>query len=292
MPETEVKPEDKSVQEEVDALVEPEEVFDPPSLEDDPAPEPDKKVHPLHPGGVRFEQVYAKGKKAERDYLAEHDLRIAAEAKLEALTSKGTTNTVDATKEYEWPELEAFIAQGRITRADAQAHREEVVERRLLRKSEAAAAQKTQVATRSQFLTSNIQEYVQAVPAILTEGSPDRVRLDEEFDFIASVEGVDTSKIDDLTRKRLQLTALRTVYGSVDAITKRSKAVAQPDTHQGLPGGFKPPKSANPDQALLDKLTKEEVAHYNKMFRSGRYPNRWKDVVDELKFVPPARVRR
>ena len=42
----------------------------------------------------------------------------------------------------------------------------------------------------------------------------------------------------------------------------------------------------NPDQALLDKLTQREVAHYNKMIKSGQYKG-WKDVVAELKFVPP-----
>lgn len=241
MPETEVKPEDKVKDENVDELTEPEEVFEAPSLED--SPEPDKKVHPLHPGGVRFEQVYAKGKKAERDYLSERELRIAAEAKLEALSSK--PSQVEAEKEYEWPELEAFISQGRITRADAQAHREQVIEKRLLKKSEAAAAQKSQAANRSQVLNAGIQAYVAAVPAVLTEGSPDRVRLDEEFDFLASVEGVDTVHMDNMTRQRLQLTALRAVYGSIDAITTRSKSITQPDTHQGLPGGSRPTTTKN-----------------------------------------------
>jgi hypothetical protein len=43
----------------------------------------------------------------------------------------------------------------------------------------------------------------------------------------------------------------------------------------------------NPDQTLLDALKPEEVAHYEKMMRAGRYVNGWKDVVEELKFTPP-----
>lgn len=274
----------------VDDLEGPEELVDEdPILEPDDKPaDPKSKVHPLHPGGIRFEQIYAKGKQAERERDQERDKRIAAEAKLEALTN----NTTSGTKEYTRAEIEDFVTQGRISRADAEAYREDVITKNVLKKAKDELNQSTQTLTRGQALQAGITQYVQAVPAIMTEGSEDRIRLDEEFDFLASVEGLDTSKIDDLTRKRLQLTALRGVYGSVDALTKRSASVKQPDTQRELPGGIKPTGVKNPDQALLDGLSKAQVQHYNKMFRAGRYPNKWKDVVEELKYTAPVKARR
>ena len=97
MPEIE-KPVDKVVEPIVDDLDGPEDIIDEdPILDPESVPaDPKNKVNPLSPGGMRFEQVYAKGKQAERDRDHEKELRIAAEAKLEALT-KGTTSTE---KEY------------------------------------------------------------------------------------------------------------------------------------------------------------------------------------------------
>ena len=284
---------EKKVEDVVDELEGPEEVRNiEPVLEPEntPALKPGVGVHPLQPGGRRFEQIYAESKQAKRDLAREHDLRIAAEAKLEALNRTPSEKT-DQNVEYTWPQLEEFITQGRITRADAEAHREQVIEHRLSSKIKGDFTKESQTVKRSQALQTSIAEYVTAVPAILTEGSDERVRLDEEFDFLASVQGIDTSKIDDTTRKALQLTALRTVYGSVAGLQKRA---VQPktETHQGIPGGSRPAPHANPDQALLDGLTKPQVEHYNKMFRAGRYPGGWKDVVAELKFEAPKRVRK
>jgi hypothetical protein len=287
----EVKPEDKKPVDNVsDPLEGPHDEVDP-LLEPEGAPDvPPAKVHPLTPGGRRFEQVYAEGKQAKRDLAKERDLRIAAEAKLEVLGGKKASETAGDT-EYSWSQLEEFITQGRITRADAEAHREQVIEKRLSSKIKGDFTKEQSTVTRGQALQASIAQYIDAVPAIMTEGSEDRIRLDEEFEFLASVQGVDSSNLDDATRRALQLTALRTVYGSVDALAKRT---VQPrtETHQGLPGGVRPKPSTNPDQTLLDGLSKAQVAHYTKMLSAGRYPGGWKDVVAELKFAPPVRVRR
>jgi len=289
MPVTEQKPEDKEVQnEEVDELEAPNEVIDPePLLEPEGAPDPDPKKgavpHPLTPGGRRFEQVYAESKQAKRDLVQERELRIAAEAKLSVLEHKGPATSTGDDPEYDWPQLEEFIQQGRITRADAQAHREKVIEKRLARSIKGEFTQEVTTANRSQALQVSIQKYIDAIPAIMTEGSDERERLESEFEFLASVQGIDHAKMTDSQRKALQLTALRTVHGPIDSLVKRSEK-PKGETHQGLPGGTRPRPSTNPDQALLDGLTKREVVHYNKMFRAGRYPGGWKDVVAELKF--------
>lgn len=288
MAELETKPEDKSVELPVDGLVAPE-VDEPPLLEPEDEPNVAQRVHPLAPGGKRFEQIYAKGKSAEREA---HDLRdrlLVAEAKIDALTGK--TKAEETKSEYTWSELETFIQQGRITRADAEAHREEVMTRNLTNRVRGDFAAEARQTTREQSLTQTLQDYVAAVPSILEEGSPDRVRLDEEFDFLASVQGFDPAKVDGVQRKALQASALRAVYGPVDSLRKRS-APAKVETTQGLPGGARPAGVVNKDQEVLNKLSKSQVAHYRKMMDAGRYKGGWKDVVSELSYDPKTRTSK
>lgn len=255
--------------------------------EDPPAPAP--RLHPLAPGGKRFEQIYARGKTAEREAQELRERLAVAEAKLEVLTTKPADS--DQKPEYSWAELETFIQQGRITRADAEAHREEVQTRRLTKKVKDEFVSESQQKTRDQVLTQTLQDYVAAVPAILEEGSVDRVRLDEEFDFLASVQGLDPAKVDGVQRKALQASALRAVYGPIDSLKKRS-APAKMDTTQGLPGGARPTVSVSKEQAILNTLTKTQVAHYRKMMDAGRYKGGWKDVVAELSYDPKNRTSK
>jgi hypothetical protein len=122
-------------------------------------------------------------------------------------------------------------------------------------------------------------------------GTPERAKLEAEFEWLASVQGLDADTMTADKRKSLQLTSLRNVYGPIESLTKRS---AQPrvETSQGLPGGIPPRQgSSNPDQKILDNLTKEQVTHYKRMMDRGRYQGGWKDVVTELKFEPPKRGR-
>ncbi len=256
---------------------------EPPVLE----PTPETRVHPLAPGGKRFEQIYAQSKQAQRERDEERDRRIAAEAQLQLLQQPKPNP--DQNKEYTWAELDIMIAQGRITRDDAEAHREQVVERRLAKKLRDDFDQTTRSATREQALTQSIVEYIGVAPALTNPGSPDRQRVDREIEWLARVQGYDLNKIAASDRKSLELTALRTVYGPIESFNKKNQRKVE--TQQEMPGGTPPSGKVNPDQALLDALTPAQVKHYRKMFDSGRYPNKWKDVVDELKYVPGAKAK-
>lgn len=256
--------------------------------EHEPLAQPAGKVHPLQPGGKRFEQVYAQGKQALRELTSERERRIAAEAKLEGLSNRPSQNEPNAEVEYTPAQLEEFIVQGRITRADAVAHREEVLVRKLSSKIKDDFTRETTSASRSQALSQGIAGYVEVAPAIMEVGSDERMRLDQEFDWLVNVSGNDASKLNDVQRKTLQLTALRNVYGPLESLKKRSGS-PRVDRTEGLPGGSPPRQSSNPDQALLDGLSRAQVTHYKKMMETGRYPGKWKDVVEELKFVPKSR---
>lgn len=284
------KPNDnKQEAEHLEPLNEPviKEELETPTLE----PKPDTKTpvpHPLTPGGRRFEQVYAKGKQAEREAEDLRDRLLVAEAKLEMLT-KGQQPAEQADTEYSWEQLEAYIAQGRITRADAEAHRESVIRKNVLKEVDARQDSRTQLLTQTQRLDDTITSYVSAKPEILNEQSAERQRLDEEFDWVASTQGLNPAKLTDVQRKGIQAIALRNVYGPLDSFQR--KATLKTETHQGIGGGDAPPASKNPDQVILDGLTKTQVEHYRKMMKAGRYKGGWKEVVEEIKFVPPARSR-
>lgn len=258
-----------------------------PSL-DEPENSPQLGVpHPLAPGGRRFEQVYAQGKQAQRDAQELRERLVAAEAKIELLSGKSTADDT-ADKEYSWAELETFIQQGRITRADANAHREEVTAKKLEARIKNNFVTETRQATREQTLVQTVQDYLTAVPNAKIEGTPERIRLEEEYEWLASVQGVDLTKVSGAQRAALQVSAFRNVYGSLDSFKQRGNT--RTETSQGISGGSAPStKKANPDQQLLDALTPVQVEHYRKMMRTGRYAGGWKDVVEELKYVPPVR---
>lgn len=286
--EIETPKDDKLESEPVEDLNEPviPEELEPPTLDETPQPKT-PVPHPLTPGGKRFEQVYAKGKQAEREAAELRERLIAAEAKLEILV-KGQQPTTEET-EYTWEQLEGFIASGRITRADAEAHRESVIRKNVLKEVDARQDARTQTLTQTQRLDQTIQSYISAKPEVLNEQSAERQRLDEEFDWVASTQGLNPAKLTDIQRKGIQAIALRNVYGPLDSFQR--KATMKTETHQGVGGGNPPAPSKNPDQAILDGLTKTQVDHYRKMMKAGRYKGGWKDVVDEIKFVPPGRSR-
>lgn len=282
MPELEKKPDAPIQPDPVDELEAPN-VDEAPLLEPDSPPEPEARIHPLAPGGKRFEQIYAIGKQKER----ENEELKARLSQLEAVVASRTPQA-EPDKEHSWAELETFIQQGRITRADAEAYREDIMTRKLAKKVESDFTTKTQLVNRQNVLAQTVQDYVAAVPAIVTAGSAERVRLDEEFDWLASVQGLDPSKVDDAKRLELQATALRNVYGPIDSLRKRS-APARVESHQGIPGGSPPATVPNKDQEILNKLTARQVAHYKKCMTAGRYKGGWKDVVAEIKFDPKTR---
>ena len=292
MPDIEDKePENKEKPNETtDNLDTPEEdapLLEPEGQPDDVSNEDNRRVHPLSKGGIRFEQIYAKGKQAERDLVESQTKLKAAEARIAELEGKTTNETT----EYSWAQLEEFIAQGRITRADAEAHREAVITKRVLNNVKTDVTKESAETTRNNALQSHINTYLEAIPEIKKEGTDARERVEEEFAFQASIHGFDVDKLTDVQRRQLQLSALRAVHGPIDAVTKRERTV-RTETHQGLPGGARPASRVNPDQEILNKLTKREVAHYTNMMKNGRYPKGWSDVVAEIKFDPKTALQK
>lgn len=256
-----------------------------PNLEAPKGEEGNTSPHPLQEGGRRFEQVYAQKKQTERELADERDKRIRLEAQLELL-KKGETETAQV---YTWEQLNPMIASGQITMTQAQAHREAVLRQEIKQEVTREYRNETSALTKEQTLGQEIFSYIQSAPNLKNQDDPVRQKLDDEFDYLVELHGHDASKMTPVQRKTLELTALRTVLGPRESLTKRMAPME--DTHQGLPrgGGNQRPSNVNPDQKLLDALTPREVAHYNRAIKRGHYADGWKGVVAELKFQRPTR---
>ena len=280
-------------QESVDSITDPTAGEPAPQLEaNEPLNEPasSQAPNPLSPGGQRFEQVYARSKQAERALAEERSKREALEARLNALETRQPANPAETT-EYTPAQLEAFIAENRITRADAAEYTQKQILKKATEAAKAEFQQEFQATDRIGKLTQGIAEYVQSVPAITNKDSAERQRLEEEFEWLASVQGVQVDKLKPADKKALELTALRNVFGSIDTVKKRTTVTTNTETQQEISGGTPPSRKPNPDQKLLNDLSPFQVAHYKKMMAAGRYAGGWADVVAELKFDPNNRTK-
>jgi hypothetical protein len=251
-------------------------------------PAPEQAPNPLSPGGKRFEQVYAQSKAAQRALAAEREKSTALEARLNAIEER-TTKKAD--EEYTPAQLEAFIAQNQITRADAADYLHKQTVKKAVETAKQEIQQELSVTDRLTKLNQGVSAYVEAIPAIKDTNSADRQRLEEEYEWLASVEGVDHTKLKPADKQALQLKALRSVFGSLDTVKKRTTVTTKNETQQELPGGNPPPRNTNPDQKLLNDLSPAQKAHYKKMMAAGRYAGGWADVVAELKFDPNNRTK-
>lgn len=256
-----------------------------PLIEPVAPPEP-AKVHPLSPSGVRFEQVYAQSKqlKRENDAKAQEIERLKAE--LEA--KKTPENNVEP--EYSWAQLNEFIAAGRMTLADAQAYRESLLEKKLVAKAQATFRKEASTTDRLNILNSGIAAYANAVPALRNETSSERIRVEEEFNWLLDAQGVSLDALSLPNRRALELTALRTVYGSVESLQRRN-SVVNTATQQEIPGGNPPQRKPNPGQDVLNKLDNRQREYYRSRIQSGMYSG-WGEVVAELTFDKNAPVKK
>ncbi|MCI0564050.1 MAG: hypothetical protein MN733_36705 [Nitrososphaera sp.] len=251
--------------------------------------EPVKPVHPLEPGGVRFQQIYARAKGAEEELETERERRIKAETERDILKAGGTTGGTTTDREYTNAELAALVIQGQATQDQVDQYKEQRLEKKISQRLRDEFEAKQRDAGRAERLTSEFADYTKAIPNIEVQGSDERKAVDNEFNWLVSAHGLDLAKLAAIDRQSLALNAVRNVFGPVTSIRQR---VASPvgETHVGSFGLVPPVPKPNPDQALLNGLKPEQVQHYEKMMRAGRYPNGWSDVVAELKYEPPKTI--
>jgi len=244
----------------------------------------EKEASPLEPGGERFKQVWARAKsaEAERDRLREEaqrerEERIRYEERLKAQEETKKT----AEPEYSWDQLEAAIAEGKITRAWANDYREKLVADKATREAERRLEQKLASTSQESTVFSELDRYKKAAPEILQQGSEERTKVEREYAYMVQVLKFPPTHATELAATRAALGDLDTVERRVQA---KKAATREPfmETHSSTQ---KPQQKKNDPIAELEKDPRRK-AHYEKLIRAGRYPNGWDSVREELEYKP------
>ena len=256
------------------------------------------ETHPLEPGGDRFKEVWARAKsaEAERDKWKEQAIRHEERAKV--LAEKAPK---PAEQEFTWPQLQQMIDDGKVTLAQALEYRETKVAQRVTADAE-ARVRATQSATQKQaFVEQELRRYAEAIPSLSNLTSEERQRAEREFQFVLSVDGLDSAEsLSPSDRRRYELKALRAAFGSVETATA-SRATdretrANRETYMETATGGGGTATATKGKDPLKGITAREREHYERMIRKGRYSDPkysdpWDEVRAELAFEPPRRRR-
>ena len=247
---------------------------------------PSTEPHPLEPGGKRFDQVWKRAKTAEERLQDEREQRIRLEERLKAIEETRQTDATKAedAKVYSWEQLEGWIADGRITRAQAAEYREDLVRKQTTRELESKLQQKLEVAHKAQTVSQSLQSYTDALPALNDRSSPERLRAESEYAFLVQLHGAPK---DPDQRLVYELSACRAAFGDVANVSKLR--ASQDALHRNREGFVETGTPGKPGSGAKDDpikgLTPRELEHYKRMIQKGRYARGWDDVRAELTWV-------
>lgn len=238
------------------------------------------KPHPLEPEGERFKQVWARAKAAEErekrveaELQREREERIRYEERLKA--AEATTATTAKEKAYNWQQLEDFIANGQMTRAQANEYRETVLKQEAAAEAERRVAAQLTATRRVERIQTDLDKYKALIPNVITPGTPERERVSQEYRYMVDVLGMPNTVA-------TELAAARAAFGELSAL-ERSKAAAA-STRENREGTMDTTTAGSPASTKEDplkKLTPREHEHYTNMIKKGRYKD-WGAVRDEL----------
>lgn len=239
-------------------------------------PESQEPVHPLAPGGARFEEVYARMKQAEeRAARMEGALQ---QAQTQQRPAQQTPTYFDSTQ------LQALVDQGRITPMQAA----DVLSRQ---NAQQAATQTTIAAIQAQQLNAKIvsafgevNQYIDKVPSLRDSSSQDFQRVSQEAYHVAEDMSLP------VTDGRVQRVALRAVYGPLDKLAaanvarQQSRDASLPHTESsaGSGGGSQTGKTPDP--------LKDVDPAYIKFWQGRGYTR--EQMVEESKYIPKGRKVR
>jgi hypothetical protein len=239
----------------------------PDSLESAPIQQEEGDTHPLEPGGDRFKQIYARAKEAERrkDELAAELQREREERiRLEERQKVREESAAPPEREYSWNELEVFISEGKLTRAQAQTYRESLIEKKAKAEAAKLVEGHLNLNTREVTVGRTLDRYKELKPEMMTPGSPERKRLESEYQFLVGTLGYPATL-------QTQLAAARAAFGDVSVLETQAKLKAkhvEREGHMETHTNQRPPAKAKDPIATLSPEAKE---HYTRMIKAGRY---------------------
>jgi len=236
-------------------------------------------VHPLKPGGARFEEVYARMKQAE-DRVARVEGMYQQALNQQRPQPQGPVY-VDPTQ------LQALIDQGRITPMQAA----DVLSKQ---NAQYAATQSTMAAIQAQQLNSKLQSasqdvngYLDKIPSLRDNASQDFQRVSAEAYRVSEDMGLPVTDL------RVQRVALRAVYGPLEKMQAAAQARQQsrdaslPHTETSV--GTSVGSRQAPVVKGGDPL-KDVDPTYIKFWQGRGYTR--EQMVEEAKYIPQGRKVR
>lgn len=179
---------------------------------------------------------------------------------------------------YTRTQLDQAVSENKITAAEANALWDRQQQEQTAKLVKDTVREAVTDVGRANEVTSRIAEYTALKPEVLKEGSPERARVKQQFDYLVSIGQPAT--------KATELVALGMIYGQLDTLKAAHSTTRDEETHQEVGGGA-PSNVGEPAPKL--KLSKDEKRYYGDLISKGIYSG-WDAVAEELKFAS-ARVR-
>lgn len=130
--------------------------------------------------------------------------------------------------------------------------------------------------SRNQAVLNGISEYTALIPDVLVEGTADRKKVADEFNYLVSIGQPKT--------KATELVALKTIYGPIETLKAARSRARNEETHEESGSGGHGGGHDGSSAPTKLNLTADEKRHYQYCIDRGLYPD-WKAVEAELKFA-------
>lgn len=241
----------------------------------------DEKKHPLAPGGDRFNQIYARAKEDERklkeqssELQREREQRIRLEEQLKAKDEAKASQAL--AQELSWQQLEDLIAEGKTTRAEANQYRENLQAQKNIAEAKKQLAAQLEQDRRAARVQGDLDAYKREVPAILERGTPERQRVEAEYQYMVEVLGYGHGL-------QTELAATRAALGTIETVKQKKTAAqsARESRETFVETATSGKGTSRPSTDSIKGLTQREKDFYEKEISKGRYSG-WDEVKKEV----------
>ena len=187
----------------------------------------------------------------------------------------------DAPKQWSRAELNALVADGKITQDAADATIDRQVREAAERAGRTAAAAEVAQRERAGLIARQLKDYRELVPSAWEAGSKERAKVEREYNALI--------ELGQAPNQATEVAALRAALGDpADIRASRATGRNGPgESHEEIGGGERPGDgSKDTGEGPPKDITPRQKAHYESMISKGHYKD-WKAVRAELKHARP-----
>mgnify|MGYP000379803830 FL=1 len=227
------------------------------------------------------------GMLSEREKRQTRDIQLAeANGKLQGLSEAGQPRKTEDEPKITRAQLRVKVEANEMTEAEAEQIWEGQFERRLGQRIDTTVKTAMGEAQAVNTVSAQIDAYSEVMPEVMTEGSGERQRVQEEYNFLTS-----TGAPDGLPT---QLQALRAAFGPINAL-KKIKGERPDTSHQDVGSGTGSGDEGGTGMrtdGTPKGLTARQRDYYTPRVGPGKYYPDWNAVVGELKFQDEGLTKR